>query len=56
MEERFYSEDCKAVEWVAHDRVPIPGNIQGQAGWASEQPDLEEGVCALPREVGLDDI
>jgi len=25
---------------------PIPGNIQGQAGWRSEQPGLVEDVPA----------
>ena len=27
-------------------RCPIPGNIQGQVGWGSEQPDLVEDVPA----------
>jgi len=29
------------------DRCPIPGKIQGQIGWCSEQPDLVEGGPAL---------
>ena len=29
----------KVVGWC-----PIPGSIQGQAGWGFEQPDFEEGV------------
>ncbi|PKU34471.1 pol- hypothetical protein [Limosa lapponica baueri] len=33
-------------------RCPIPGNIQGQVGWGSEQPDLVEDVPAHCR--GLD--
>lgn len=28
-------------------------NIQGQARWGSELSNPVEGVCALPREVGL---
>ena len=37
-EEIFYNKDGEAVELVAQ-RVggsPIPGDIQGQAGWGSE--------------------
>jgi len=37
-------------------RCPIPGNIPGQAGWGSEQPDLVEDVPAHGREVGLNDL
>jgi len=25
---------------------PLPGGVQGQAGWGFEQPDLAEGVPA----------
>ena len=32
--------------------APIPGNIPGQVGWGSEQPDLVEDVPAHCR--GLD--
>jgi len=35
---------------------PIPGNVQGQAGWGSEQPDLVEDVPAHCRGLGLDDL
>jgi len=35
---------------------PIPGNIQGQVGWCSEQPGLVEDVTAHCRGVGLDDL
>jgi len=35
---------------------PIPANIQGHAGWGSEQPDLVEDVPAYCRGVGLDDL
>jgi len=37
-------------------RYPIPGNIHGQVGWVSEQPDLPEDVPAHCRGVGLDDL
>jgi len=37
-------------------RCPIPGNIQGQVGWGSEQPDLLEDVPTYCRGVGLDDL
>jgi len=36
--------------------APIPGNVQGQAGWVSEQPDLVEDVPAYCRGVGLGDL
>jgi len=35
---------------------PIPGNLQGQVGWGSEQPGLVEDVPAHCRGVGLDDL
>jgi len=35
---------------------PIPGNIQGQVGRGSEQPDLVEDVPAHCRGIGLDDL
>jgi len=35
---------------------PIPGNIHGQVGRGSEQPDVFEDVTAHCREVGLDDL
>ena len=35
-------------------RCPIPGNIPGQVGRGSEQPDLVEDVPAHGRGVGLD--
>ena len=34
----------------------IPGNIQGQVGQGSEQPDLVSGVPARCGGVGLDDL
>jgi len=35
---------------------PIPGNIKGQVGWSSEQPDLVENVPAHCRGGGPDDL
>jgi len=35
---------------------PIPGNIQGEVRWDSEQPDPVEDVPAHCRRVGLDDL
>lgn len=32
----------------------IPGNVQDQVGWESEQPDLVEDVPAHCRRVGID--
>ena len=29
--------------------MPLPGSIQGQAGWGFEQPGLEGGVPAYSR-------
>ena len=35
---------------------PLPGSIQGQAGWGFEQPGLEGGVPAYSRGLELDDL
>ena len=32
--------------------MPLPGSVQGQAGWVFEQPGLVEGVPAHGRGVG----
>lgn len=32
--------------------IPVPGGIQGQAGWDFKQPGLEGGVLAFSRKVG----
>jgi len=50
----FHSEGGETQEQVAQrsGRCPIPGNIQGQAGGGSEQPDLVEDVPVHYR--GLD--
>jgi len=37
-------------------RCPILGNVQGQVGRGSEQPDLVEDVPAHCRGVGLDGL
>jgi len=52
----FFAKGGKTLEWVAQrsSRGPIPGNIQGQVGWRSEQPGLVEDVPAHYRGVGLD--
>jgi len=44
----FYSEGSVTLAQVAQrgGRCPIPGNIQGQAGQGSEQPDPVEDVPA----------
>ena len=54
----FYNEGGETLGQVAQrgGRRPIPGNIQGLAGWGSEQPDLVEDVPAHCRGVGLDDL
>jgi len=35
---------------------PLPGGIQGQAGWGFEQPGLVGGVPACSRELELGDL
>ena len=48
-----YSKGSETLEQVSQrgGRCSICGNIQGQVGWGSEQPDLFEGVPAHCREV-----
>ncbi|KAK4819013.1 hypothetical protein QYF61_024129 [Mycteria americana] len=57
-EDIFYSESGETLEQGAQRgcRCPIPGNIQGQVGRGSEQPDLVEDVPAHCKGVGLDDL
>ena len=45
----------EALEQVAQrgGRCPVPGAIQGQAGWCSEQPDLAVNTPVHFRGVGL---
>jgi len=54
----LYDEGGETLAQVAQrgGRCPIPGNIQGQAGQGSEQPDLLEDVAAYCSGVGLDDL
>ena len=42
----FYSKGSEALEQVAQrgGRCPVSGDILGQAGWGSEQPDLAVGI------------
>jgi len=54
----FYNEGGEMLAQVDQRESgdPTPGNIQGQAGWASELPDLVEDVLAHCRELGLGDF
>ena len=58
MEEIFYDEGGETLKQVVQrgGRCPIPGNIQGEVGRGSEQPDLVEDVPAHCRRFGLDDL
>lgn len=40
-------EALKQVAQKSHE-WPIPGSIQGQAGWSSGQPGLVEGALSQP--------
>jgi len=48
MREVLYCEGDEALEQVAQRSCgcPLPGSVQGQAGWGFEQPGLVEGVPA----------
>ena len=54
----FYHEGGETLAQVAQrgGRCPIPGNIQGQAGRGSEQPDVVEDVPAPCTGVELDNL
>ena len=54
----MYDEGGETLEEVSQRgaRWPIPGNVQGQVGRGSEQPDLVEDVPAYCRGGGLDDL
>ena len=58
IQEIFYDEGDETPEQVAQrgGRCPILGNIQGQVGWGSEQPDVVVDVPAYCRGIGLDDL
>ena len=53
-EEVLHCEGGEALAQVARRGCgcPIPGSVQGQAGWGFEQPGLVEGVPARGRGVG----
>ena len=36
--------------------MPLPGSVQGQAGWGFKQPGLEGGVHDYRRGLELDDL
>lgn len=57
-EEILYIKCCKTLAQVAqiHGRCPIHGNIPGQDGQGSEQPDVAEDVPVHRRGVGLDGL
>jgi len=47
----FYAKGGKTLAQVAQrHRCPVPGDLQGQAGWGSEQSDLAVGVPVNCRE------
>jgi len=50
----FYCQGGETLEQFAQRscECPVPGSIQGQAGWGCEQPALERGGPAYWREVG----
>jgi len=54
----FYNKGDETLEQIAQRSSggPIPGNIQGQVGWRSEQPGLAEDIPAHCRGVGLDGL
>ena len=53
-EEILYCEGGETLEQVAQRGCgrPLPGSIQGQAEWGSDQSGLEGGVPAYSRGVG----
>lgn len=54
----FYNGGGGTLAQVAQrgGRCLIPGNIRGQVGQGSEQPDLVENVPAYCRGVGIDEF
>ena len=59
LRKRFiYSEGDEALAQVAQrcDACCIPGDVQVQFGWGSEQPGLAVDAPVHCREVGLDDL
>jgi len=58
MEYIFYNQGGETLAQVAQSGSggPMPGSLQGQVGWGSEQSGLVEDVPAHCRGVGLDDL
>ena len=57
-EKVFYSASGEASKHIVQTGggSPIPGDIQGQAEWGSEQSDVAVGDLVHCRGVGLDDL
>jgi len=53
--EAFHNKGSKALAQVTlrGGGWPIPGYIEGQAGWGSEQPDVAVGILVHCRRVEL---
>lgn len=53
-----YSESGGALQQAAQRSrgCSIPGEVQGQAGWGPEKPELVSGNSAHGREIDLDDL
>jgi len=51
---RNHNSHSETLEQVARRSggSPLPGSVQGQVGWSSEQPGLVEDVPAHGRGVG----
>ena len=54
----LYCEGGEPLEQDAQRNYgyPIPGSVQGQVQWSSEQPDLVEGVPAHGKGLEVDDL
>ena len=52
----FYNKVDEAQAARRGGGCPIPGDVQGQSGQGSEQPDLGVGVSVPCRGVRLDDL
>ena len=54
----LYQESGEVLEQAAQRGCgcPLPGSLQGQAGWGFEQPGLEGGVPAYSRGLELGDL
>ena len=58
MQAPYSTLKSKQVKYIAQrgGRNPVPGDIQGQARWGSEQSYLAVGVPVHCREDGPDDL